>query len=137
MAKSLAQMFELAETGIDPEDDGSNEPLLPEKKAEVDDATDDDEGDDDDEETPLAAAPVDKTGEETDYDEDADDDDDGEEDDEEGDPPAVVDTPTRNLMKWFEENYGLDLGKYASDADGLHGIANAMKLVGKRDEDAA
>jgi len=55
-----------------------------------------------------------------------------------GDEPEDGDSPLakRGLMQWFESNYGLDLSKYSDDASGLHGIANAMKLVGQRDEDA-
>lgn len=59
-------------------------------------------------------------------------------DDDAGDDSSDDSSPLtkRGLMQWFEQQYGLDMSKYASDADGLHGIANAMRLIGQRDEDA-
>jgi hypothetical protein len=42
----------------------------------------------------------------------------------------------RALMDYFEKNYGLDMSKYGTSKDLLHGMANAMQLVGQRNEDA-
>lgn len=123
---SLEEMWRIAQENGEVESEGDPQPAGdPPAEPEGDSDPPEDLLESDDED------PSDPSGEDPDGSSDP--------EDPEGEPESESqpEGPSRGLMQWFEQTYGLDMSKYASDADALHGMANAMKLLGQRNEDAA